>query len=345
MKDRVSIIIPVYNVAEFLPQCLESVAAIDWPDKEIILVDDASADHSGLICDEFCSQHPEARTIHFETNKGVAEARATGCGHASGAFVLFVDSDDWVEPGILRTMVEAAARYDVDVVCCRVKEEFEHKSFLLPQIIFGRLNREDILRALATNLLYEPRNNTPACPQYIHGKLFKREKIARSLGAGKGLVFGEDTMAWVDVLLNNTDSMLCLKEMLYHRRHHPGQITAVPLAVKIDMLIPYWEKMDKLFGDRLGDQLTRRMWLALQPSIYRPYRTEVYRKARKSAAIQKHLWKKKDVPDKIRRSPHFILLRHGLIVTDKLYCRLLWLTFERVVPMLKKVYRSLNSLR
>ena len=337
MNDRVSIIIPVHNVAEFLPQCLESVAAIDWPDKEIILVDDASTDHSGLICDEFCSRHPEARTIHFETNKGVAEARATGCGNASGAFVLFIDSDDWVEPGILRTMVEAAARYDVDVVCCRVTKEFENRSKLLYQSVFGRLNREDILRALATNLLYEPRASTPACPQYIHGKLYKREKISRSLGAGKGLVLGEDTMVWVDLLLNNTDSIFCLKEPLYHYRCHPMQITATPLAAKIDWLIPYWEKMDELFADSLGNQITWRMWHYLRPNIYKPFWTDVYRKARKSAAIQKQLWKKKDLPDAIRRSPHFVLLKHGLIVTDKLYCRLLWLASERVVPALKKV--------
>lgn len=347
MNDRVSIIIPVHNVAEFLPQCLESVAAIDWPDKEIILVDDASTDHSGLICDEFCSQHPEARTIHFEANKGVAEARTAGCGNASGAFVLFIDSDDWVEPGILRTMVEAASRYDVDVVCCRITEENRKRTKLIPQRLFGRLDRQAILQALATNLLFDSRSSSPgrpACPQHIFGKLFKREKIARSLGAGKGLVYGEDTTVWVDLLCNQTDSLFCLKESLYHYRRHSGQISLAPLTAKIDWLIPYFERLDELFADYLGDQITRRMWFYLRPSIYKAYSTDVYRKARKSAAIQKHLWKKKDLPKWIGQSSHFILLKHGLIVTDKLYCRLLWLVFERFVPFWKKFYHSVKSL-
>ena len=73
----ISVIVPVYNVEQYLPYCLNSISGQTYKDYEVILVDDGSTDSSGLICDEFCKSHFKFRTIH-QKNKGLAEARNTG---------------------------------------------------------------------------------------------------------------------------------------------------------------------------------------------------------------------------------------------------------------------------
>lgn len=94
-----SIILPVYNVAQYLKKCISSLIEQDFLNYEIILVDDGSTDSSGQICDEIAAQYEKIRIIHKE-NGGLSSARNTGLAIAKGLYVSFIDSDDWVEPGM-----------------------------------------------------------------------------------------------------------------------------------------------------------------------------------------------------------------------------------------------------
>ncbi len=93
---KTSIIIPVYNVEAYLEECVASALKI-CADKEILLVDDGSTDKSGALCDALSEKYPEVRTIHQE-NGGLSAARNTGIRHSTGDFVMFVDSDDFLDP-------------------------------------------------------------------------------------------------------------------------------------------------------------------------------------------------------------------------------------------------------
>lgn len=96
----ISIIIPVYNVEQFLTQCLDSILCQTYKDFEVILVDDGSPDGSGTICDAYTQKDSRFRVIH-QRNAGVSAARNTGIEAAKGEWISFIDSDDWVEPNYL----------------------------------------------------------------------------------------------------------------------------------------------------------------------------------------------------------------------------------------------------
>lgn len=112
---KVSVIIPVYNVEPYLEECLNSVIRQTFPDMEILCIDDASTDHSGKLLRAYAKKDNRIRVLCNETNGGLARARNRGLGEASGEYVLFVDSDDYIEETLLEKVLEKAP--GCDVVC------------------------------------------------------------------------------------------------------------------------------------------------------------------------------------------------------------------------------------
>ena len=100
---KYSVIIPVYNVKEYLSDCIDSVLAQSISDYEVILVNDGSTDGSGELCDQYAEKYPQIHTVH-QQNQGVSVARNTGLEKATGEYVLFLDSDDWWEPNLLELL-------------------------------------------------------------------------------------------------------------------------------------------------------------------------------------------------------------------------------------------------
>ena len=112
----VSVIVPVYNKRGYFEQTMESIFAQDLPGKEIILVDDASTDGSGELCETLYSTRPDVRIFHQERNEGAGIARNVGLRAARGRYVAFVDADDILHPGYLRRLYETAILFHADVV-------------------------------------------------------------------------------------------------------------------------------------------------------------------------------------------------------------------------------------
>ncbi len=106
----VSIIAPVYNVEAYLPKMIDSVLAQTFTDFELLLVDDGTPDNSGRICDEAAAKDSRVKAIHKQ-NGGSASARNEGMKAARGKYFFFIDSDDWIEPEMLATLVETAEKY------------------------------------------------------------------------------------------------------------------------------------------------------------------------------------------------------------------------------------------
>lgn len=115
MGERVSIVVPVYNVQEYLKRCVDSILAQTYENMEIILVDDGSKDSSGQICDNYAEKDNRIRVIHKE-NGGSNSARLAGVRAAMCEYICFVDSDDWIEPVMIEKMMEAAEREQADIV-------------------------------------------------------------------------------------------------------------------------------------------------------------------------------------------------------------------------------------
>lgn len=113
----ISVIVPVYNVEPYLRQCIDSILAQTYTDFELILVDDGSPDNCGAICDEYAEKDNRIRVIH-QKNGGVSAARNAGIDIATGEYISFVDSDDWVHPEYLAYLYRAVQEQGVLLSAC-----------------------------------------------------------------------------------------------------------------------------------------------------------------------------------------------------------------------------------
>jgi glycosyltransferase involved in cell wall biosynthesis len=113
----ISVIIPVYNVEQYLKRCVDSVLHQENVSFEIILVDDGSTDSSGKICDEYAAKHPEIKCIHTP-NAGPSTAKNVGYDIATGNYIAFIDSDDEIKPDMFNQMLQSGYQHNADIVCC-----------------------------------------------------------------------------------------------------------------------------------------------------------------------------------------------------------------------------------
>lgn len=131
---KISIIIPVYNVAEYLAGCLESVLQQNFNDYEIICVDDASTDDSGNILEFYEKKYDKIKVIKHTQNKGLSAARNKGLEYAVGKYVWFVDSDDMISEGALAELYDIAEKNETDLICFNmllINKKINRKSELL----------------------------------------------------------------------------------------------------------------------------------------------------------------------------------------------------------------------
>ena len=114
-EQKVSVIVPVYNVERFLKECVDSILSQTYKYFELILVDDGSTDSSGYLCDEYAKKDSRIRVLH-KKNGGLSDARNKGIEIAKGSYITFIDSDDCVSPEYLEILIECAIKENVEIV-------------------------------------------------------------------------------------------------------------------------------------------------------------------------------------------------------------------------------------
>lgn len=117
MSEVVSIIIPVYNVKEYIDECIISIVNQTYSNLEIILIDDGSSDGSAEICDRWASKDSRIHVAH-QGNRGVSAARNTGLFMSKGEFISFVDADDWLETDEIEKLVSHLISHEADMAVC-----------------------------------------------------------------------------------------------------------------------------------------------------------------------------------------------------------------------------------
>ena len=136
---EISIIVPVYNVENYLENCIESILNQTFKDFELILVDDGSTDNSGKICDIYKKKDSRIKVIH-KNNGGLSSARNTGLDIACGKYVGFVDSDDSIHPKMYEVLYNLIEKYKSDISCCNYKYTYDisnqnHEELNLNEVI------------------------------------------------------------------------------------------------------------------------------------------------------------------------------------------------------------------
>lgn len=161
MNELISVIVPVYNIATYLPMCIESILYQKYSKLEIILIDDGSTDESGKICDVYAKRDCRITVIH-QANKGAAAAKNAGLRIASGSYLSFVDSDDYLELDAYEYMVQSLQENEADIVQCSYRDVYknyavEHvlEKASMNQIEFLTLFTEDWTCALLWDKLYK----------------------------------------------------------------------------------------------------------------------------------------------------------------------------------------------
>ena len=128
-NETISIVLPTYNVREFIPQCIDSLICQTYENLEIIIIDDGSTDGTGPLCDVLAQKDARIRVIHKE-NGGTHTGRNLGIKEATGQYIMFLDPDDWLDPETFRELMEKIREYDPDVIRFSYVREFPDHSAL-----------------------------------------------------------------------------------------------------------------------------------------------------------------------------------------------------------------------
>ncbi len=229
ISPKVSFIIPVYNVDKYLTKCVNSVRCQTESNIEIILVDDGSTDNSGKICDIFSKKDSRILTIH-QKNQGVSVARNTGLDNATGEWVTFVDSDDWIDKQLCENTVSYAEKMSADIVMFSywtVCDNKKKKSKLI-DLFQGNITDEKELILKKTISQYYGGNvmNNGVSAGTTWGKLIRRDIIENNnLRFKEGITRAQDTVFWL-YGFNCCKKICLLDENLYYYRLNDGNVTS-----------------------------------------------------------------------------------------------------------------------
>ncbi len=237
----VSIIVPVYQVEQYLPACVDSILAQTFSDFELILVDDGSPDKCGGMCDEYAVKDPRIRVIH-QKNGGLSAARNAGMKIASGAFVSFIDGDDFISPVYLDSLYRAICRSGAAISVCHNCVFPDGKT---PKVAGNDQDRAPVLYSgrEATIKLYR---GDPDVPVNACGKLFARTLIGdMRFPVGR---LHED-QAFVPIACYRAQTVAAIRAPLYYYRDRPDSITMKKFTIQryddiwaVDQCVSFFEE-------------------------------------------------------------------------------------------------------
>ena len=228
-KNLVSVIVPLCNALPHLPACIQSMMDQTYSSWELILVDDGSTDGSGELCDSYASRDPRILVIHQE-NRGVSAARNRGIRAASGSYICFMDSDDFIDTAMLADMVAAMEKTDADCIAGGLTYDFAETGDSRPYTVLEGL-RKLPLSAEEYRELSEGRMLNSHC-----GKLFRKEILDNyAIRMDESVSILEDGIFVLDYL-SHAKSLYCLPTASYHyrqttapslqKRYHPDALAA-----------------------------------------------------------------------------------------------------------------------
>lgn len=249
--DKISVVIPVYNTEQFLERCIDSVLAQTYPNLEVILVDDGSQDNCGLICDQYAHQDNRVKVIH-KRNGGVSSARNCGLDVASGDYITFVDSDDYIDPNMYESMINIAKKYQCELVMCDCIKEFEDKTELFTHDIRGGFyDEEQLLNEYYPHLLIMPNiEYPPTISNWLC--LFKNRRINGrfSLHYEEGIRYSEDWLFGSQLIYSVSSFYYMKGKAFYHYCMNMQSATHVFIKDKWNDYQRLYKKIENVFGQR-----------------------------------------------------------------------------------------------
>lgn len=217
MKNTVSIIIPIYNIQEYIKPCLESVLGQTHNDIEVILINDGSSDDSGSICDSYANQDDRVRVIH-QNNLGVSAARNKGLAATTGEYIMFVDGDDMIDTNMVAYMLDkVSTNSNCTLVSCAVTRR--HNNIGISGENTLRFNKVEA----SIDMLYMNNMDNGPCAKLIPSK------IAKSIKFNPKITIAED-LDYIYKILQKIDNEVFINSSLYYYRIAPGSAMTKPFT-------------------------------------------------------------------------------------------------------------------
>lgn len=237
--ELISVIVPVYNIENYITRCVESILHQTYKNLQIILVNDGSTDNSGKVCDELALRDQRIEVYHKE-NGGLSSARNFGLEKARGSFVGFIDGDDYIEADMYSSLYSKGKPYDADIVSCGYYEEFDDRTNIMCYnekiTVFDRVNA---YKALFSN------NAVIGCS--CCNKLFKTSVFSEK--RFQDGIQSED-LEIMYRLLDVVNNVVCIDEIKYHYAHRFGSISMRPFSEKNMAAVEITEKMVAFIKDK-----------------------------------------------------------------------------------------------
>ncbi|GGH81658.1 glycosyltransferase involved in cell wall biosynthesis [Pullulanibacillus pueri] len=228
MEKKVSIVVPIYKVERYLEKCVSSLLNQTYKNIEVLLVDDGSPDRCGELAETFALKDQRVRVFH-KKNGGLSDARNYGLKYVTGDYVMFVDSDDWLDEGIVEEMVTHLKRYQADIV--QTAFYYAYDDYLL---FDDRYHSEQDLPTLLdqkTVMLELVKNER--VKNFAWGKLY-RTNLLKGLPFKKGVLF-EDVF-WAHQVMDRVDRYLILHRPYYYYYQRKDSIVATFTPKNLDIL-------------------------------------------------------------------------------------------------------------
>ncbi|MBO4699779.1 glycosyltransferase family 2 protein [bacterium] len=226
-RPKISIIIPVYNVEKYLRECLDSCVNQTLEDIEIICVDDCSLDNSIKILEEYQAKDSRIKILRHEINKNLGAARNTGLANATGEYIWFVDSDDYIDTKACQILYDAIKEFNVDILCFTALQFSEQDSV-------QTFHYSSFFQGIQINKIYHPKTNwkeiqfsnlnVSAC-MYLTKRAF-----IHNFGFREN-VWHED-VDFTPILLVSANSFCFIPYSAYFRRRNPSSITQTAISQK-----------------------------------------------------------------------------------------------------------------
>lgn len=248
MKDElISVIVPVYNVEAYLERCVNSILRQTYKTLEIILVDDGSTDKSSKMCDEFAGKDERIKVVHKQ-NGGLSDARNAGLRVASGAYIGYVDSDDWIEDDMYEKMYRSCVMHDAQLCVCRYFREYADRTENGGSAQVVPLSREAILR------IYIGGHEQYVIYNSVWSKLFQRE-LVEGVEFPKGR--NSEDIVYTTKAFCKLERAVYLDECLYHYvLDREGSIMNASRGERMfkDEL-PFWREHIALIGEMVSAKM------------------------------------------------------------------------------------------
>jgi glycosyltransferase involved in cell wall biosynthesis len=225
MLPKISVIIPVYNVENYLHRCVDSILNQTFQDFEIILINDGSKDNSGQICDDYAQKDRRIKVIH-KKNARVSAARNDGIKMANGKYVSFIDSDDWIEPEMYQEMVNKAEEINLDFIMCDyTKKSNNYENKRTQPIREGYYSKDDIKNELFQclimfeNIEYPPTISNCVC--LINLKFLCKNNIYYE----EDIYYDEDLIFGAKIMFHATNFYYLKNHHYYNYFYNPNSTT------------------------------------------------------------------------------------------------------------------------